>query len=142
MKVFEISTKGYTDIIEITDKVQRIIDEEKLKDGVCNLFVIGSTASISVCEDDPNLYEDIRQVLEEIAPYKRDWKHHNTWHDDNGASHIRATILGPSLTVPVVNGKLMLGTWQRIILLDFDTGARTRKIIVNLIGEKYKEARS
>lgn len=133
MQTLEISTKGYTDIIEITDKVQEIIDKEKMKDGVCHLFVIGSTAALSTCEDDGNLYEDIKEVLEEMTPYGRDWKHHRTWHDDNGAAHVRATMFGPSLTVPVENGRLLLGTWQKIVLIDFDTGPRTRKITVTPI---------
>lgn len=136
MKILEINTRGFTDIIDITDKVQEIIHNEKIKTGVCHLFVIGSTAALTTCEADENLYEDIREVLENIAPYKKNWRHHQTWHDDNGAAHIRATILGPSLTVPVANGKLTLGIWQKIILIDFDTGPRTRKIIVNLVGEK------
>jgi len=133
MKTIEVSTKGFTDIVEITDRVQKIIDEEKVKNGVCHLFVIGSTAALSTCEDDENLFEDIKEVMEEIAPYKRNWKHHQTWHDDNGAAHVRATLIGPSLTVPVVNGKLYLGTWQKIVLIDFDTGPRTRKVVINLV---------
>lgn len=133
MKIIEVSTKGFTDIVEITGEVQGVIDQGKIKEGVCHLFVIGSTASLTTCEDDENLYEDLKQVLENIAPYKKDWQHHRTWHDDNGAAHVRATLIGPSLTVPIVNGKLVLGTWQKIILIDFDTGPRTRKIVVNLI---------
>lgn len=136
MKIIEISSRGFTDIADITDRVQEIIDEEKFKEGVCNLFVIGSTAALTTSEGDENLYEDIREVLESIAPYKKNWKHHLTWHDDNGAAHIRATLIGPGLTVPIMGGKLMLGTWQKIILIDFDTAARTRKIVVNLSGGK------
>ena len=133
MKTLEFSTKGHTDIIEISEKVQQIVNEEKVKNGICHLFVVGSTAALSTCEPDENLYEDIKEVLEEIAPYKRNWKHHQTWHDDNGAAHVRATMLGPSLCVPVIEGKLMLGTWQKIVLIDFDTGPRTRKVVVNIL---------
>jgi len=133
MKIIEIPTKGFTDIIDITDKVQDAVSKEKIKEGICNLFVIGSTAAITTSEDDGNLYEDIREVLENIAPYRKGWKHHQTWHDDNGAAHIRASIMGPNLTVPIEGGKLILGTWQKIVLIDFDTGARTRKIVISLI---------
>jgi len=135
MTTLEFSTKGNTDILEITGEIQKIIDKKKFINGICHLFVIGSTAALSACEDDSNLFEDIKEVLEQIAPYDKNWKHHKTWGDDNGAAHIRATIIGPGLTMPVSGGKLVLGTWQKIILIDFDTGPRTRKITVTLVSE-------
>jgi secondary thiamine-phosphate synthase enzyme len=133
MKLIHISTRGHTDIIDITSKVQQIIDDKNFRNGVVHLFVIGSTASLSTCENDENVFEDLREILNQIAPYDKNWKHHKTWEDDNGAAHIRATILGPSLSIPVEGGKLVLGTWQHIILLDFDTKPRKRDIVVNLL---------
>lgn len=132
MKTIRVESQGLNDIIDITNKVQEIVDEEKIRNGLVNLFVIGSTASITTSENDENLFEDLREVLEQIAPYKKNWRHHKTWGDDNGAAHIRASLFGPSLTVPIENGKLKLGTWQNIILIDFDTKGRTRGITVSV----------
>ncbi len=133
MKTITVNTKGLTDIIDITSLVQKELEKEKIKDGLVHLFVIGSTASLTTIEDDENLFADFKEMLEKIAPYKKDYLHHQTWGDDNGAAHLRASLLGPSLTIPVVNGKLFLGTWQRIVLVDFDTRPREREIIVCLI---------
>ncbi len=129
MKTFSVSTKGHTDVIDISTRIESLLP--KSKSGVVTVFVSGSTAAISAIEADPNLYEDLKDVLEKIAPYKKDWKHHKTWGDDNGAAHIRATIFGPSETIPFENGKLLLGQWQKIVLIDFDTGPRTREVIVS-----------
>lgn len=109
-RTIQVEAKGQTDIVEITDKVQKVVDEQKLIKGSVHLFVIGSTASITTIEDDPNLYQDFKEALEKIIPYQKNWKHHQTWGDDNGAAHIRASLMGPSLLVPVINGKLFLGT--------------------------------
>lgn len=136
MESIHIKTKGFTDIIDITSGVADTVSKKGMRNGTVHLFVIGSTASLSTCERDENAFDDIRQVLEQVASYKHDWKHHQTWGDDNGAAHIRAAIFGPSLTVPVVKGELVLGTWQKIILLDFDTGPREREIIISFHEEK------
>jgi len=133
MKNIQIETKGNTDIIEITSLVQKKIKETNFQNGLVHLFVIGSTATLTTCEDDKNLYNDLKEVLEKIAPYKFNWQHHKTWNDDNGAAHIRASLMGPDLTIPVINGKLFLGTWQQIILIDFDTKPRSREILVSFI---------
>lgn len=133
MTTLHIKTKGWTDIVDITQAIQKEVEKEKINDGAVHLFVIGSTASLTTIEDDENLFSDLKEILEKIAPYKKDWQHHKTWGDDNGASHLRASLFGPSLTVPIVNGKLFLGTWQRIVLIDFDTQPREREIIVSLI---------
>ena len=130
MKTISVNTKGLTDIVDITDLVQKEVDNQKTKDGVVNLFVVGSTVGLTTIENDPNLYEDFKEVLEKIAPYKKDWKHHQTWGDDNGAAHIRASLIGPSLTIPFQNGKLLNGTWQKIVLIDFDTRGRERQVII------------
>lgn len=132
MEMIEIETKGHTDIVEITGKVQEIINRKKVSSGIIHLFVVGSTASVTTSEDDENLYQDLKEVLEEIIPYHKNWKHHQTWGDDNGAAHLRAAFLGPGLCVPVKDGKLLLGTWQKIILIDFDTSSRKRNIAVSI----------
>jgi len=135
MQILEIATKGYSDIVEITSSVADIVSKSKIKNGLCHLFVIGSTASSTTCENDTNIFEDIREVLEEIVPYKKNWRHHKTWNDDNGAAHIRASMLGPDLTIPISNGQLILGTWQSIILIECDTRGRGRKIAVTIVPE-------
>lgn len=134
-KTLTFQTNGYTDIVDITDKIQDLINEKNIKSAVVNIFVVGSTAGITAIEADENLCQDFKQVLEEIAPYKKNWKHHQTWGDDNGAAHIRASLVGPSLSLPIIDGKLQCGTWQKIVLIDFDTGPRTRKIIVSIMTE-------
>ncbi|MBI2051350.1 YjbQ family protein [Candidatus Roizmanbacteria bacterium] len=133
MKSFSVKTKGWTDIIDVTDDVQNFVDESGKKTGVVSLFAVGSTVALTTIENDPNLYEDLKEVLEKLTPYKKDWKHHKTWGDDNGAAHLRASLFGPSLTVPFEDGSLKLGTWQKIVLIDFDTRARTRDVIVSIL---------
>lgn len=132
--ILSFHTKGHTDIIDITDKIAEAVKKEKTKEGIASIFVKGSTAAITTIEADENLYEDLRSVLEDIMPLDRDWKHHRTWGDDNGGSHLRAAIFGPSVTIPVNNGRLILGTWQKIVLIDFDTSAREREVVVTCLG--------
>lgn len=131
--ILTVHTKGNTDIIDITDKATDVVAKEKIKNGIVNIFVKGSTAAITTIEADENLYDDLRDVLDKITPMDKDWKHHKTWGDDNGGSHLRAAIFGPSLTVPVSNGKLILGTWQKIVLIDFDTSSRSREVIISCL---------
>lgn len=133
--IFSIHTNGRTDIIDITDKVVEIVGKERIKDGLVSIFVKGSTAAITTIEADENLYDDLRDVLDKITPMDKNWKHHRTWGDDNGGSHLRASIFGPSLTVPIENGQLILGTWQKIVLIDFDTGSREREIIITCLAQ-------
>lgn len=131
--VLSFQTKGYTDIIDITGKIVEVVEKEKLKDGIVNIFIKGSTAAVTTIEADENLYEDLREVLEEIIPMKKDWRHHRTWGDDNGGAHLRAAIFGQSISIPIINGKLSLGTWQKIALLDFDTSPRQREVIISCL---------
>jgi len=130
-----VSTKPDLDIVDITEQVADIVRKSNLKDGFVNIFVSGSTASVSTMEFEPNLVKDIKTALERIAPSDIPYEHHKTWGDDNGKSHVRATLMGPGITVPFQNKKLLLGTWQQIVLLDFDTSAREREIIVQIVGE-------
>jgi secondary thiamine-phosphate synthase enzyme len=132
---FTVSTQGNTDIIDITGKVAEIISKSKIKSGIACVFVSGSTASISTLEFEPNLIKDVKRALEKLAPEKADYEHHKTWHDDNGSAHVRACLMKPGITVPFENKKLLLGRWQNIVILDFDTKPREREIILTIIGE-------
>jgi secondary thiamine-phosphate synthase enzyme len=138
IKTFSISvsTKGNCDIIDITDDVNAIIVNNKFNEGSAVIFVGGSTAGITTIEYEPGLLKDYPKYFERIAPVNMNYEHDNTWHDGNGHSHVRAAIQGASLTVPFSNGRLLLGTWQQIILVDFDNRSRKREITVQLIGNK------
>lgn len=130
-----LETKAGTDIVDITPKVSEILAKSEINSGMACIFVPGSTASISTLEYEPNLVKDMERALEKIAPEKGEYEHHKTWGDDNGFSHVRACLLKPGLSVPFENKKLILGTWQQIVLLDFDTRDRERRIIVQVIGD-------
>jgi len=123
-----IETNGENDIVDITSKVQKIIT-------ICNIFVAGSTGTISTIEYEPGLKQDFPRILEKIAPKNQEYKHHETWHDDNGRSHVKASIMGPSSTFPIKNAKLIHGTWQQLVFIELDTRPRNRNIIVNIVGE-------
>jgi len=122
-----IKTNGEVDIIDITDEIQNSISKSKLKDGIICIFVPGSTGTLTTIEYEPGLMKDLPQALEKIAPKGIYYNHHETWHDDNGHSHVRASLMGPSITVPFRNKKLIHGTW--------DTSPRNRDLIVQIIGE-------
>jgi secondary thiamine-phosphate synthase enzyme len=130
-----LETRVGTDIIDITSQVNEILKKSKINSGIACIFVPGSTASISTLEYEPNLIKDVKKALEKIAPEGGDYEHHKTWGDDNGSAHVRACLLKPGLTVPFENRKLILGTWQQLTLLDFDTRNRQREIIVQIIGD-------
>lgn len=134
-KTISLNTKGNTDIMDITDKVADIIKDSEIKSGIVTVFVPGSTGGLTTVEYEPGLIKDLKDIFEEMFPYKKNWAHNATWGDGNGASHIRASFLGPSITIPFVDGEMTLGTWQQIIFIDFDTRSRTRKLIVQIIGE-------
>jgi len=130
-----VKSEGHGDVTDITDRVQAIVDKSGKKEGSAVVFVNGSTASVSTIEYEPNLVKDMKRVLEKLAPYDAEYEHHKTWGDDNGAAHIRATLMGPAITVPFENGKVMLGTWQQIVVLDFDTRPRSREVVVQISGD-------
>lgn len=130
-----IKTKGKNDIHDITDKVQAIVTESGLKEGSVLCFVSGSTASVTTVEYEPGLIRDIPEALDKIAPMNKSYHHDDTWHDGNGYAHVRASLMGPSLTIPFSNGKLLLGTWQQIVVIDFDNRPRERAIIAQVTGE-------
>ena len=129
-----LSSKGENDIIDITNNVEKILLESKLKNGIITLFVVGSTAAITTIEYEPGLRQDFPNMLEKIAPKGIEYQHDNTWHDGNGHSHLKASLIGPSLTIPFINGQTSLGTWQQIVLVEMDTRSRERKIVVQIIG--------
>ncbi len=132
----QIQTRGNAQVIDITGEVRRALGDSGIRDGIVTVFNVGSTAGITTTEFEPGLANhDIEAAFERIAPANARYEHEETWHDDNGHSHVRASLLGPSLSVPVVGGKMTLGTWQQIILVDFDTRARTRTVVFQVVGE-------
>ena len=129
------STKGDVDIVDITSEVSDVVKKSKLKSGTATIFVPGATGAVSTIEYEPGLLKDIPEALDLFSPSNKEYHHHKTWGCDNGRSHVRATILGPSLTVPFVDGSLTLGTWQQIVFIELDTRARSRKLVCQIIGE-------
>jgi secondary thiamine-phosphate synthase enzyme len=130
-----LQTKGYTDIIDITSRVQKSIDEVDFKEGSVLISAIGSTTGITTIEYEPGLVNhDISNMLDKLAPYNVNYEHNKTWGDNNGAAHLRSSLIGTSQTIPFRNGKLILGTWQQIVFIDFDTRPRDREIIVQIMG--------
>ena len=131
-----IKTNGNCDIVNITGEVSEAIAKSGIVSGTVTVFNVGSTAAITTTEYEPGLADyDIAAAFERIAPQSGSYEHEKTWHDDNGHSHVKACLLGPSLSVPVVEGQMTLGTWQQIILVDFDTRPRTRTVVCQIIGE-------
>jgi len=135
-KKIEVQTEGDCDVVNITERVGDAVGNSKIKAGTVTLFSVGSTAAITTTEYEPGLVNyDIAAAFEKIAPQNGRYEHEKTWHDDNGHSHVQASLLGPSLSVPVINGQMTLGTWQQIILVDFDTRPRTRTVICQIVGQ-------
>lgn len=130
-----LQTRGNTDIVDITPPVLREVRDSGLANGVVVVFVVGSTAAITTMEYEPGLIADLKEVFERLAPQSLPYRHNLTWGDDNGHSHVRASLLGPSLAVPLADGNLSLGTWQQIALIDFDIRPRSREVVVQIMGE-------
>ena len=130
-KIITIDTKGNCDIINITELVEKEVENSKIKDGICTIFVKGSTAAISTIEYEEGLLKDFKNFMDKILP-KGNYEHNKAWNDENGHSHLRSTLLKTSLQVPIINGKLFLGTWQQIVLIDFDTRPRRREIAISI----------
>ena len=128
-------TSGYCNIIDITPRIRDSIQKEKIRHGLITAFVSGSTAALTTIEHESGLIQDLKEFVERLIPSDRHYHHDDRWGDDNGFSHLRAALFGPSIAIPVENGKPCLGTWQQVILLDFDNRPRTREIILQLIGE-------
>jgi len=130
-----VNSKGENDIIDITKDVQKVVSNSGLKEGICLVFVTGSTGTLSTIEYEDGLKYDFPKILDKIAPKNQEYKHHLTWHDDNGRSHCKATLMGASLAVPFQNKKILHGTWQQLIFMELDTRPRNRRIIVQMVGE-------
>ena len=128
-------TAGDGDTVDLTEQLADGLRERGLTDGVATLFIGGSTGGITTIEFEPGAVADLQDVLEAIAPKGRDWRHHLKWGDRNGHSHVRSALLGPSLSVPFTGEQLCLGTWQQVVLVDFDDRPRNREVIVQFIGE-------
>lgn len=134
-KEISVNSSKETDIINITEIVQEIVSDSGLRAGIVNIFISGSTASVSTIEFEPNLIKDFKDAMERIVPANIKYRHKETWGDDNGKSHVKATLMGPGTSVPFREGKLMLGTWQQLVVVDMDVPARDRKVIVTVVGE-------
>ena len=131
----EISSQGHTDVIDITSQVDDILSKSKLQEGQLTVFVSGSTAAITTIEYEPGLLKDLPEALEKVAPTGVAYHHDATWGDGNGSAHVRAAVIGGSFTVPFHQGRILLGTWQQIVVMDFDNQSRNRKIVVQLLGK-------
>ena len=130
-----VSTSGQGDAHDLTAKAAAALKESGLTSGVMTVFVTGSTAAITTIEFEPGAVSDFNRLFEQLAPRGSEYRHHLRWGDDNGSSHVRAALLGPSLTIPFVDGALALGTWQQIMLVEFDTSPRRREVVVQMIGD-------
>jgi secondary thiamine-phosphate synthase enzyme len=131
----EVATGGQGDAHDLTATVARALEESGLRAGVATVFVVGSTAGVTTIEFEPGAVRDLGAVFETLAPRAGEYRHHLRWGDDNGSSHVRAALLGPSVSVPFSDGALRLGTWQQIALFEFDTRPRRREIVIQLMGE-------
>lgn len=130
-----LKTAAKDEVIDITARVQEIVSGSGIQNGLACIFVVGSTAAVTTIEHEPGLVEDLRDAMDRLYPKDIDYDHHRRWGDGNGHSHIRASLVGPSVTVPVVTGQLRLGTWQQLVFLEFDNKPRTREILVQVVGD-------
>jgi secondary thiamine-phosphate synthase enzyme len=130
-----ISTKGQGDAHDLTQRIADAVTQSGLQAGIVTAFVVGSTAAMTTIEFEPGAVADLNRLFDQLAPRAADYRHHLRWGDDNGSSHVRAALLGPSLTIPIVGGALALGTWQQIMLIEFDTRPRKREVVVQMVGE-------
>ena len=130
-----VSTKKGMDIVNITHLLGSTLAQYKIREGILTAFITGSTGSITTIEYEPGVIKDLKRIINNIAPEDSFYEHEKAWHDGNGHSHVQAALLGPSITVPVRNSQLELGTWQQIVLINHDVRARKRKVIVTIIGK-------
>src|SRR5207249_4592721 len=132
----QLQTSGHKDTHDLTDKVVRIVIESQVRSGLVHIFNVGSTAAIGTIEFEPGLQQDLPELLDKLIPPSRDYGHERAWHDGNGHSHLQATLLGPSLTVPISGGKLVLGQWQQIFHLECDVKPRRRTIAITVVADR------
>jgi secondary thiamine-phosphate synthase enzyme len=131
----QFRTKGHGDVINLTERIQHVVAHSGVRTGLASVFVIGSTAAVGAMEFEPGLAKDLPEALDRLLPASQDYGHEQAWHDGNGHSHLQATLMGPSLTVPVNSGSLILGTWQQVICIECDTRPRDRTVVVTILGE-------
>ena len=130
-----LQTHGNNDVHDLTPEVARHVAESGVRSGVVTVFVTGSTAGVTTVEYEPALVGDLREFLDQLVPAQRPYRHNQTWGDANAHSHLRSSLIGTSLTVPFDNGRLLLGTWQQIVLVDFDVRPRSREVVLQIVGE-------
>jgi secondary thiamine-phosphate synthase enzyme len=131
----EIATKGQGDAHDVTDRVAAAVHASGCAAGIATVFVVGSTAAITTIEFEPGAVGDLNRTLDALAPRDADYRHHLRWGDDNGSSHVRAALVGPSVTIPFASRELLLGTWQQVMLLELDTRPRKREVVIQIVGE-------
>jgi secondary thiamine-phosphate synthase enzyme len=131
----EVVTQGEPDIIDVTPQVKEQVKKSGIRSGLVTVFCTGSTAALTTIEYEPGLLKDLPEAMERFAPHDGVYEHHLRWQDGNGHSHVRAAVIGPSLTIPILNGEMPLGTWQQIVFLELDVRPRTRKLIVQVVGD-------
>jgi secondary thiamine-phosphate synthase enzyme len=134
-EVLAVATRGHGEMHDLTEKVARIVAASGIRTGMAHIFNVGSTGAVGMIEYEPGLARDLPELLDRLIPPSRSYGHEQAWHDGNGHSHLQATLLGPSVTVPVSGAKLVLGTWQQIFHLECDIKARERKVVVTVSGE-------
>jgi secondary thiamine-phosphate synthase enzyme len=132
---FSLQTRGNGEVVDITQKVSEVVRNSGITSGIVTVFVPGATAGITTIEFEPGLVEDLDEMFDRIIPQDLEYHHNLRWHDGNGHAHVRAALLGPSLTVPFSNGKLTLGIWQQLVLVDFDNKSRSRELTCQVMGE-------
>jgi secondary thiamine-phosphate synthase enzyme len=134
-EIIEIQTHGDCQVLDVTEEVDRLLKASGIKDGIVVVFVPGATGGITTIEFESGLVRDVRELMDKIIPQSKDYYHNMKWGDSNGHAHLRASLLGPSLSVPVSEGQMTLGIWQQIVFVDFDNRSRTRRLIVQMVGE-------
>jgi secondary thiamine-phosphate synthase enzyme len=134
-KSFRISTRGHCDVLDVTEQVARIVADSRIQQGIVNIAGVGSTLGITTLEFEPGCVADLKRALEKIAPANSDYAHNARWGDDNGYSHLRSALVGTARSFPISEGRILVGTWQQIVLCDFDSRARDRHVLVTVVGE-------
>jgi secondary thiamine-phosphate synthase enzyme len=133
-ETISLSTKGFSDVIDITDRVDSVVRHSKIEDGLVTVFCPGSTGAVTTIEYETGVLRDLQRVIEKIVPSNIPYEHDKRWGDGNGFSHVRAALMKPSFSVPLIQGKLTLGTWQQIVFIDFDNRRRERNLVVQIVG--------
>lgn len=132
-ETLSLQTRGHDHVIDITKELHALVDGSGVREGAAIVFLPGATASVTTLEYEPGLARDVKTLLARLIP-ALDWAHHQTWGDDNGGAHLKAALIGPSLSIPVLEGKLTLGTWQQVVVIDHDTRPRTRRVVLQVMG--------